>query len=275
MIRLLTRAGALAALILPVAVLPYIALAAYNNVTLTSSAIYTVGGVNLTISGSDALVSSTTVYAGKTFDVTLIQGSSITVTSADKRNLTVTGAPSADKYHFNCGSSASTLTLDSSPTVTITDTVTVETTTCTTGGGGGGVASSGGGGGGGSSVYTPPVTTPIATTSNTIPVVAASNNPVASAAHYAALNRAIKKGNTGADIKVLQQMLNSDPATQVSVSGAGSPGKETSLYGPATEAAVKKFQAKYGIVSSGTPTTTGYGNLGPKTRAKLNALYGK
>lgn len=274
MIRLLTRAGAiLAALLLPAAVLPYIALAAYNNVTLTSSAIYTVGGVSLTISGSDAQVSSTTVYSGNTFDVTLVQGSSFTITSADRRNLTVTGAPNADKYHFNCGTAVSTLTLDSSPTVTITDTVTVETTTCATGGGGGGgiASSGGGGGGGGGSIYVPPVTTPAPTLPQAA-VQATANNPVAVAAHYAALKRALKKGNTGADVKVLQQMLNQDSDTRISASGAGSIGKETTLFGPATLAAIKKFQVKWNIAK---PGEDGYGNLGPKTRAKLNALYGK
>lgn len=40
-----------------------------------------------------------------------------------------------------------------------------------------------------------------------------------------------------------------------------------------TQAAVQTFQRKYGIVSSGTPATTGYGRVGPKTRAKLNELF--
>ena len=47
----------------------------------------------------------------------------------------------------------------------------------------------------------------------------------------------------------------------------------TGYYGTLTEAAVKKFQAKYGIVSSGSPSTTGYGLVGPKTREKLNEIY--
>jgi peptidoglycan hydrolase-like protein with peptidoglycan-binding domain len=43
-------------------------------------------------------------------------------------------------------------------------------------------------------------------------------------------------------------------------------------FGSLTEAALKVFQAKYGIVSSGTAYTTGYGATGAKTNAKLNAL---
>ncbi|MCH8049912.1 peptidoglycan-binding protein [Patescibacteria group bacterium] len=63
--------------------------------------------------------------------------------------------------------------------------------------------------------------------------------------------------------------MNSDPDTQVAESGAGSPGLETNYFGSLTERAVQKFQAKYGIVSSGTPGTTGYGRFGPKTHSKL------
>ena len=46
----------------------------------------------------------------------------------------------------------------------------------------------------------------------------------------------------------------------------------TGFFGPATERAVKRFQEKYQIVSSGTPDTTGYGAVGPKTAKKLLEL---
>jgi len=71
-------------------------------------------------------------------------------------------------------------------------------------------------------------------------------------------------------ILTLQQFLNLDPQTRVAQTGAGSPGKETSFFGPATRQAVQKFQLKYGIVSS--PRDPGYGVVGPKTRAKINEL---
>ncbi|MFA5722297.1 MAG: peptidoglycan-binding domain-containing protein, partial [Candidatus Paceibacterota bacterium] len=58
---------------------------------------------------------------------------------------------------------------------------------------------------------------------------------------------------------------NLDPATRVAASGAGAPGSETTYFGSLTLAAVKAFQAKHGII------TTGY--VGPLTRAQLNALY--
>jgi len=35
---------------------------------------------------------------------------------------------------------------------------------------------------------------------------------------------------------------------------------------------VQRFQKKYGLILSGTPASTGYGAVGPKTRQKLNTL---
>lgn len=48
----------------------------------------------------------------------------------------------------------------------------------------------------------------------------------------------------------------------------------TGYFGPLTQAAVQRFQAAQGIVSQGTPSTTGYGRVGPLTMARINALMG-
>ena len=86
--------------------------------------------------------------------------------------------------------------------------------------------------------------------------------------------RTLNMGATGDDVMKLQQFLNSSADTQVAAAGsAGSPGMETSYYGPATGAAVAKFQEKHrmdvlaplGLVNS----TTFFGN---STMAKANAL---
>ncbi len=77
------------------------------------------------------------------------------------------------------------------------------------------------------------------------------------------------KGKSPAVVSI-QKILNSDPETQVSKKGPGSPGKETDIYGPATKKAVGKFQIKYGIVKS--PKDPGYGVVGPKTRKKMNEI---
>ena len=87
-----------------------------------------------------------------------------------------------------------------------------------------------------------------------------ASTPAATASYTFARNLTV--GSAGADVKNLQIVLNSNAATRVAVSGAGSPGKETSTFGPATKAAVIKFQ----VLKSVTPAV---GYVGPQTRAKL------
>ncbi len=43
----------------------------------------------------------------------------------------------------------------------------------------------------------------------------------------------------------------------------------TGYYGPVTMAAVQQFQKNIGIASAGTPSSTGYGRVGPKTLAAI------
>lgn len=81
-----------------------------------------------------------------------------------------------------------------------------------------------------------------------------------------ALSRSLQQGSTGADVMALQKFLNASAATQVSVSGAGSPGLESSYFGPATFAAVKKFQTLNNVSSIGI--------VGPQTRAAIAAVCG-
>lgn len=80
-------------------------------------------------------------------------------------------------------------------------------------------------------------------------------------------NTNLTVGSKSTDVMNLQKVLNMSADTKVAVSGAGSPGMETSTFGPATKAAVMKFQVKYGI----TPAA---GYVGPVTRAKLNTMGG-
>lgn len=76
-----------------------------------------------------------------------------------------------------------------------------------------------------------------------------------------ALSRSLQQGSTGSDVMALQVFLNSNASTQVAASGAGSPGNETSYFGPATKAAVVKFQAAHGVDAIGI--------VGPQTRAAI------
>ncbi len=78
----------------------------------------------------------------------------------------------------------------------------------------------------------------------------------------------LKLGSSGAAVKELQKVLNMSADTQVATAGkAGSPGMETTKFGPATKAALQKFQAKNNL----SPLT---GATGPGTRAALNAIGG-
>jgi len=71
-------------------------------------------------------------------------------------------------------------------------------------------------------------------------------------------------GSRGPDVKALQQFLNSKGYV-VARSGAGSPGNESEYFGPATRAALIKFQKDNNI-------TPAFGYFGPKTRAVVNSM---
>jgi hypothetical protein len=77
--------------------------------------------------------------------------------------------------------------------------------------------------------------------------------------------RDLQQGSTGSDVMALQKTLNMWPDTMVAASGAGSPGNETTTFGPATKAAVIKFQTKYNV----TPIA---GYFGAKSRAQLASI---
>jgi peptidoglycan hydrolase-like protein with peptidoglycan-binding domain len=86
-------------------------------------------------------------------------------------------------------------------------------------------------------------------------------------------SRSLGQGSTGTDVLRLQQFLNRSADTRVAVSGAGSVGMETSFYGPATAAAVSKFQVKYRgevLAPNGLLNPTGF--FGPSSITKANAL---
>jgi len=81
--------------------------------------------------------------------------------------------------------------------------------------------------------------------------------------------RSLVFGVRGADVTELQKSLASLPFGGPDIYPEG---LVTGYFGRLTEGAVKRFQAKHEIVSSGLPVTTGYGIFGPKTRAKFKEV---
>lgn len=80
----------------------------------------------------------------------------------------------------------------------------------------------------------------------------------------AALSRDLSLGTENDDVKRLQQFLNEN-GFSVSVDGPGSPGNETTYFGPATQAALARFQAAHGIAPAA-------GYFGPLSRGKITEL---
>lgn len=73
--------------------------------------------------------------------------------------------------------------------------------------------------------------------------------------------RALAVGSQGNDVQQVQEFLKEKGFFDYSTA--------TGYFGPITQEAIQAFQASEGIVSSGSPETTGFGLVGPQTRAAL------
>lgn len=88
----------------------------------------------------------------------------------------------------------------------------------------------------------------------------------ASAATCPNLYRSLSFGSRGQDVIELQTFL----ITQ----GDLATGNNTGYFGNLTRAAVRKFQCREMSVCSGSEATSGYGAVGPRTRAKIASVCG-
>jgi len=83
----------------------------------------------------------------------------------------------------------------------------------------------------------------------------------------AAITSQLDMGDRGSEVTELQTYL----ATNASIYPEG---LVTGYFGQLTKAAVERFQTTQGIISQGTPATTGYGRVGPQTIVRINSLLG-
>ena len=78
------------------------------------------------------------------------------------------------------------------------------------------------------------------------------------------ISRNLRFGNYEQEVKKAQEFLQA--------MGHFSHPHITPYFGPVTEKAVQEFQAARGIVSGGTAATTGFGQLGPRTRKAIEDI---
>ncbi|HEY4506457.1 MAG TPA: peptidoglycan-binding protein [Candidatus Paceibacterota bacterium] len=262
--------------------LPGVMFAAYNDVSLSTDVVITIGTTAVNINGSADVLETLAVGASSAV-LTLEENSTITVLVPSKLVLSASGGQVTNSTCSASGFTA-TYTTTSGTQTDVTLTVTDEICTITS-------QSSGGGGGGGSSssdtttnttTDTPVVTTPspqtitiaelmaqIAALQVKIQALKGSGSGLA----VAAFVRNLSMGMTGEDVRQLQVKLNANVATRVSDTGPGSPGNETNLFGAKTKAAVIRFQNLYAneiLKPNGLASGTGF--VGPSTRAKLNSM---
>ena len=104
------------------------------------------------------------------------------------------------------------------------------------------------------------------TVSSTVPQPSTTYSPSST------FTRTLKLGSTGPDVKALQKFFNTHGFT-ISSTGNGSPGNETTYYGPATASAVSRFQEAYAAdILSPYGLTQGTGNFGAGTMKKVNGM---
>lgn len=256
------------------AVAPVFAFAAFNDVTLETTAILDVGGYELTVSGSSAVIESIEVGA-TTFTVDLQNGSSITVASADRVDFAYDVA--AQTTTETCGVTESTLLLSvasaGATTVVVTPSgVCVEEVAEEEDAGGGGGAASR------HRVPSTPAPAPkdpqveallaqIRTIVEQIIALGGNVSPdilaLLGTADDTAYDHDLDIGMEDGDVLALQNFLiaqNRGPKAQALKEWGA-----TGYFGPLTQAALAEFQASVGI----SPAT---GYFGPKTRAYINGL---
>lgn len=88
-----------------------------------------------------------------------------------------------------------------------------------------------------------------------------STAPSQSSTSCPALSRVLSRNMRGEDVRGLQNFLVANGLLTVD--------SATGFFGGLTEAAVKKYQCDSSLVCSGSPSSTGWGAVGPRTRSSI------
>ena len=256
--------------------LPIVAFAAYDDVTMTTDTVLSINGITLNVSGSSATIESITVNATN-FSVTLGAGSSFQVEAPGLQQINASTA--TDQTGFICNNSQSLIKYQSSAGVTVT--ITPSSALCSSGNSSGGsstTASTGSSGSSGTVSATPATpATPATVTETTTPAVPATPATPATPANASGLS--------SSQIQSILDVLASfdaDAATIASVKAS----LEGTTVGSVTSAAVHAFKANLTLGSLGsevkalqeflnshgyTIATSGAGSAGNET-TKFGAL---
>lgn len=233
---MLTGAGIIAALFAPA-----LALAAYNDVTLTTDTVLSVNGITLNVSGSSAVVESITVNSTN-FSVTLLSGSTFQVTAPNLNRL------SADTNVGNttliCSNSESTIKYEPSETVTVT--ISPSSTLCSTDTSGG----SGGSTGGSPSPSATPATSATPAVSATPATSESAAEPATPAIPATPATPA--SGLSASQIQSILDVLASFDADADTIAKVKASLEGTSITGSVTSTAVRIFKSDLSVGSLGS-----------------------
>jgi hypothetical protein len=107
-----------------------------------------------------------------------------------------------------------------------------------------------------------PMPNPTPSTSTSTSTSTPTYNGPGNAASCMSLSGTLSVGSQGEDVTKLQQFLAQNSSIYPQ-------GLITGYYGSDTQEAVQRWQAAHGIVATGTPSTTGFGSVGPSTRGEM------
>ncbi len=229
-------------------------LGVYERLTTADVTSPLVSAVASTTGNTSATITWTTNEAANSqivYGTTLSYGATTTLdaTLTTSHSVTIASLSPGTNYHFQIR------TIDGSSNLATSSDYIFTTTPSSTGGSSGG--SSGGGGGGGSRSITPKAVI-------TDPVVTQPGSTAPS--RFKEIRFPLGPNMKSDEVVLLQQMLASDVTLYPE-------GDITGVYGPLTQRAVERFQIKYGLLTYGTPASNGFGNVGPRTLAKLNVVF--